>query len=159
LPAHFENLQMTDENHARGTTPAFYNLSVANTFTPRYIAAGLDDLIAICLGAIAAIFLIGEAPVAQTICLVIVYFGYFFAFEATIARTPAKYFAGLIIVRQDGSQASVREAAIRTAFRLIEVNPLFGALPAALCIFFSKHRQRFGDMVAGTLVVMQSNGR
>jgi uncharacterized RDD family membrane protein YckC len=36
----------------------------------------------------------------------------------------------------------------------VEANPiLVGELPAALCVIFSRNRQRFGDKVAGTVVV------
>lgn len=95
-----------------------------------------------------------DLPSLQIAALVVVYFAYYFLFEAAISRTPGKLLTGLVIVRKDGTRATIRDAAIRTAFRVLEVNPaLFGGLPAALSIISSVDHQRFGDKVAGTIVV------
>lgn len=130
------------------------NISTAHTIVPRHAAAILDNLIAIALGALAAKSVSEEFLVAQIVCLVVVFLGYYFAFEAAISRTPGKVLTGLVVVQDDGTRISVRAAAIRTAFRILEVNPvLFGATPAALSILYSRRHQRFGDKVAGTIVV------
>lgn len=45
-------------------------------------------------------------------------------------------------------------ALVRTLLRLIEVDPfLLGGLPAGICVFFTKYKQRLGDMVAGAYVL------
>lgn len=129
-------------------------ISTANTIVPRHVAAMVDNLAAMVLSAIAAKSL--EAfPVALPVTVLLVcYLGYYFVFEAWLSRTPGKYFTGLIVIRKDGGRISLRETAIRTAFRFLEVNPiLLGALPAAASIVFSRHNQRFGDIAAGTIVV------
>lgn len=129
-------------------------ISTSNTVLPRHIAAILDNLLAMLMGLLAAKSISNALPAVQIAAAIVVYFAYYFLFEAAISRTPGKLLTGLIIVRKDGSRASIREAAIRTAFRVLEVNPaLFGGLPAALSIIASVDHQRFGDKVAGTIVV------
>lgn len=83
-----------------------------------------------------------------------VYFAYFFLFEWLFAATPGKLLTGLKIVRLDGEPCGAKEALIRTLTRLIEFNPLLlGGLPAALLAMQSPKRQRWGDRLAGTIVV------
>jgi uncharacterized RDD family membrane protein YckC len=92
--------------------------------------------------------------VLQGPLVIVVWFGYYLALEGLLGRTFGKLLTGLVVVQMNGSRITWKQASIRTAFRIIEVNPiLLGALPAALCAVFSKNRQRFGDRVAGTLVV------
>ncbi|MDQ3819739.1 MAG: RDD family protein, partial [Acidobacteriota bacterium] len=52
------------------------------------------------------------------------YLAYFFIFEALWARTPGKYFQGLLVVNQEGARCTWRGAFIRTLMRVIEANPL-----------------------------------
>jgi uncharacterized RDD family membrane protein YckC len=93
-------------------------------------------------------------PFLQALALVVVFIGYYLVFELLFSRTPGKFVTGLVIVELDGGRCTWRQVLIRTAFRLLEVNPLFlGGLPAALSVIFSKHHQRFGDKFAETLVV------
>jgi uncharacterized RDD family membrane protein YckC len=132
-------------------------LSTAHTIIPRQLAAIADNLIAMILGVCAAKFISHDSPGLQTVCFITIYFGYFFVFEALISRTPGKLLTGLKVVRTNGNRISAWHAAIRTTFRIVEVNPaLLGALPAALSIVFSRHNQRFGDKAAGTIVVRTS---
>lgn len=130
------------------------DISTHNTVLPRHIAAILDNVIAMILGVVAAKSVAEDQYALQSAMFVAGYLSYYFIFEAAIARTPGKLLTGLVIVRTDGSRATVRDAAIRTAFRVLEVNPAcLGAIPAAVCILRSKHHQRFGDKAAGTIVV------
>jgi uncharacterized RDD family membrane protein YckC len=129
-------------------------ISTANTIVPRYVAAFLDNIIAAVLGVVAAKAVSGDLPFVQFGLLVGVYFGYYFLFEGMISRTPGKLVTGLVVTRYDGRRCGWGQAAIRTGFRLLEVNPiLVGALPAALSIICTRHRQRFGDKAARTIVV------
>jgi len=129
-------------------------ISTANTVVPRYIAALLDNVIAMLLAVVAAKMVSDELPVLQLVAAVVVYLGYYFAFEVLISRTPGKLMTGLVVVRTDGSPATLRDTVIRTAMRLLEVNPiLLGGLPAALCVVLTAKHQRFGDKLAGTIVV------
>lgn len=129
-------------------------ISTHDTIIPRHMAAGLDCAI-LFVTSIAAAKLIGnKLPLLQLTAFMIVIPGYYFASEALFSRTVGKWVMGLIVVNYDGSKPSRRAIAVRTLFRFIEVNPLLlGALPAALSVIFSKHRQRWGDRYAKTLVV------
>ena len=63
-------------------------------------------------------------------------------------------FQGLVVRKLDGSRCDWKAALIRSALRLVEVNPLLlGGLPAGLVIIASERKQRIGDLLAGTLVV------
>lgn len=83
-----------------------------------------------------------------------VYLLYFLVQEGAWSTTVGKRLFGLYVLRLDGSQCGWFSAAIRTAARFIEVNPIlpFGALPGAIAVAVSKRRQRLGDMGAGTVV-------
>jgi uncharacterized RDD family membrane protein YckC len=106
------------------------------------------------LGFIAAKNLPTENPYWQTLALIVIYLGYFLVFETFFSRTPFKMLFGLIVLQLDGERLTAAKALIRTLFRVIDANPaLIGGLPAALCIYFSKLKQRWGDMAAGTIVV------
>lgn len=124
------------------------------TVLPRHMAAIMDNLLAIVAAVVAAKATSEEWPILQGVVLVLVYFGYYFAFELAFSRTPGKMLTGLIIVPVDGGKCTWRHTAIRTGFRLLEVNPmLLGAAPAAACIIFSRNHQRIGDRFARTLVI------
>lgn len=129
-------------------------ISTANTIVPRHVAAMVDNVAAMVLSAISAKSLDAFPIAVQVTVLIVCYLAYYFVFEACLSRTPGKFFAGLVVIRRDGSRITARETVIRTAFRFLEVNPiLLGALPAAVSIVFSRHNQRIGDLVAGTIVV------
>ncbi len=132
-------------------------LSPAGTIMPRHLAAIFDNILAAVVGAIVAKQLPADWRVAQAICLLMVYYGYFFFLEKLMSTTPGKLFMGLKIVSYDGEACSWRQIFIRTIFRMIEVNPLLlGAIPAAARILASRDRQRFGDYFADTIVVLRS---
>jgi uncharacterized RDD family membrane protein YckC len=128
--------------------------STANTVVPRYIAAALDNCVAMLLAVITAKSISSNYAIAQALALVAAYLGYYLAFEAIFSRTPGKFLTGLVVVDLYGEKCSLYQTTIRTLFRLLEVNPLLlGAVPAALSVVFSSHHQRFGDKIAKTLVV------
>jgi uncharacterized RDD family membrane protein YckC len=132
-------------------------VSTSNTITPRYLACLLDTVVAGLLAIVTAKSLPDSQPLVQGLCFAGVFLLYFFLFEALLSRTPGKFSTGLRVVRMDGSPISFREAGIRTAMRVLEVNPaLLGCVPAALSVIFSPRNQRFGDKIAGTLVVRNS---
>ena len=144
---------VSDENAAE-VAPFYTAISTANTVTPRYIAAMLDNLIAMLLAVVAAKSISEGMPILQVTALVVVYFGYYFVPECLFSRTPGKLLTGLVVVGLEGERCTWRQIAIRTAFRLLEVNPLLlGAIPSALSVVFSPYHQRFGDKTAETLVV------
>jgi uncharacterized RDD family membrane protein YckC len=129
-------------------------LSTSNTVVPRYIAALMDNLLAMLIAVLAAKFVGFGMPILQGAIAVVVYLGYYFIPELLFSRTFGKFVTGLVVVGVEGERCCGRQIAMRTAFRLLEVNPLFfGAIPAALSILFSRYHQRFGDKFAETLVV------
>ncbi|MEI7685051.1 MAG: RDD family protein, partial [Planctomycetota bacterium] len=86
------------------------------------------------------------------------YFGYFLLSEASFGNTFGKWSMGLCIRSLQGQKCTARQGVIRTLLRPFEVNPIIlGALPAGAAMFFSKRRQRFGDWLAGTVVVRRSS--
>jgi uncharacterized RDD family membrane protein YckC len=69
-------------------------------------------------------------------------------------RTPGKRFLGIRVVRADGGPVGLGGSLVRNVLRALEL-PLAYA-PAILAVALSAHRQRLGDLVAGTLVVRQA---
>lgn len=81
-------------------------------------------------------------------------FGYHTFLEGRFGITLGKWLAGVRVLDMNGGTPGLARGAIRTVFRLIEVNPLlFGGIPAGVVADFSRRRQRLGDMCAKTLVL------
>jgi uncharacterized RDD family membrane protein YckC len=145
-----ESVHGSKENHDESREPAI----PAGPIVPRYVAAALDNVVAMILGVVAAKSASDDLPAVQVALLIGVYLGYYFLFEAVISRTPGKLLTGLVVVRFDGTRCNWYQSAVRTGFRVLEVNPiLLGAIPAALIIACSRWRQRLGDKCARTIVV------
>jgi uncharacterized RDD family membrane protein YckC len=68
-------------------------------------------------------------------------------------RTPGKRMAGARIVTLDGSTPGVGALLMRNVFRLIDQLPAMYVLGLACCMFTSQ-RVRFGDLAAGTVLVI-----
>jgi uncharacterized RDD family membrane protein YckC len=74
--------------------------------------------------------------------------------EGVWGRTLGKLATGTIVVDKDGRRASFPQVLIRTALRLVEVNPFFlGGLPAGVAVLATEHKQRLGDLAAQTYVL------
>jgi len=83
----------------------------------------------------------------------VLYFAYFLMFESIISSTPGKLIFSLRVQHLNGTKCSFRAAVIRTLTRFIEVNPFFfGCLPAAIVVRCSGRNQRWGDLLANTIV-------
>jgi len=94
-----------------------------------------------------------RATVALILALLAV-LAYFPVTEGLWGRSLGKLITGTIVVNKDGDPPGFPKAIIRTLLRLVEVNPfLLGGLPAGIFVFSTEHRQRLGDMLAGTYVV------
>ncbi|WP_442509396.1 RDD family protein [Novipirellula sp. SH528] len=139
------------------TTPLNSNTpadSPEGTTIPRHIAAVLDNVLSMIVAVVAAKQLPDDQPALQIVTMVIAYLAYYFICELAFSSTPAKLMNGLVVRNFDGGRCSVGQTTIRTLMRLIEVNPiLLGGMPAAASILWSRNKQRFGDKVAGTVVV------
>jgi uncharacterized RDD family membrane protein YckC len=81
-------------------------------------------------------------------------FAYYTVLESIWGRTAGKFITGIIVVDENGSVPAIWQVVVRTATRIIEVNPvLFGGLPAGIIADRSRCRQRLGDMLAHTYVI------
>ena len=88
------------------------------------------------------------------VMIVVGYLAYYFVSKLLFSTTIAKFVNGLVVRNFDGGRPTFRQITIRTLMRLIEANPmLLGGLPAAARILWSRDKQRFGDKLAGTIVV------
>ncbi len=137
------------------------------TRPPRYGAAVIDNTLAM-LAALATGGVVGDqfrgliskdlvGPIGLAL-LPLVFLLYYFFFEWLFNATPGKMFAGLTVRQLDGSRCGAKAAFFRTATRLIELNPfVFGCIPAAIIIWRSEKNQRWGDMLANTVVVPRSS--
>ncbi|HET7231078.1 MAG TPA: RDD family protein [Longimicrobium sp.] len=123
----------------------------------RWLATVLDHLLMM-LGVIPAIVL-PEAlmPVALMLWagMALAYFPWL---EGTYGATPGKRAAGLRVVDARGNPPGLAKASIRTALRLLEVNPmLIGGIPAFICVMATRNRQRLGDLAADTFVLLRED--
>ena len=123
----------------------------------RLFAMGIDNLFASIVGILVATKLIKVPPddwPAGWLFVSLAYLAYYFVQEGIWGTTLGKRAFGLWVVCLDGTPAGWLEAWWRTLFRILEVNPLLlGPVPGGLAIARSKHRQRLGDLAAGTVVV------
>jgi uncharacterized RDD family membrane protein YckC len=120
----------------------------------RFFALQIDSAIALILALIAGMKFGSFDPIVSWTAAIVAYFGYYLLSETLFGNTFGKWSMGLCIRTLSGQKCTVRQAVIRSLLRLVEVNPvILGALPAGIAMFFSKRRQRFGDMLAGTVVL------
>jgi uncharacterized RDD family membrane protein YckC len=78
---------------------------------------------------------------------------YFLLTERIWGRSLGKLLTGTVVVDSVGKPPGILKVAVRTALRIVEVNPLLLCLPAAFTFVESKRRQRLGDLLARTYVV------
>jgi len=120
----------------------------------RLIAVFVDHFIAFGLMLLAVALTPESLPIVKASFFFLVYLTYFVVLEGLWSRTVGKFFQGLVVRKLDGTRCDWKAALIRSALRIVEVNPiLLGGLPAGLVIVASKRNQRIGDLLAGTLVV------
>ncbi len=144
-------------------------IALTGTSRPkRYMSAGVDNLGALLLLAVGGVMLTNIAEehfpsipkwiLGGAGCLL--YLVYFFVCEAVFSTTPGKALYGLRVLQLNGERCTWQCALIRTATRLLEVNPLLlGGLPAGIAVIYSRRHQRIGDMLAGTVVTSQHRKR
>jgi uncharacterized RDD family membrane protein YckC len=88
----------------------------------------------------------------QAFIFFVVYVGYFIFFETLWrGQTPGKRYAKIRVIRDDGRNAGLQQAIMRSLLRTID-DILFLGL---LLILFTKQEKRLGDLVAGTIVVQE----
>jgi len=79
--------------------------------------------------------------------------GYYIFFEmAWNGQSPGKRWAGLRVIRTDGTPITLTEAIIRNLVRLIDFLPAYYGV-GVVTMFINEQSRRLGDLAAGTLVV------
>jgi uncharacterized RDD family membrane protein YckC len=87
-------------------------------------------------------------------------FAYFFVQEATGARTLGKRRTNIRVVQLDGSPPTLGQVAIRNALRIFDALPLLYASGLVAVMWSGPGlRQRLGDKVAGTAVILEPGGK
>jgi len=87
-------------------------------------------------------------------------FFYFFAFELSRGQTIGKRQYHLHVVSCDGSPLTSRQVATRNLLRFIDALPIMYASGLiSMMRTGRKRRQRIGDVAAGTMVVLDADGR
>lgn len=104
--------------------------------------------------------LTGEArPWLLAVGLLVVflmYWGYFvFAEMLTNGQSPGKVAMRIRVVKQDGGPITFLDIAIRNILRVVDGLPGIVYLVAGITMFCTRRTQRLGDLVAGTVVVME----
>jgi len=128
---------------------------IGNAGRPRFLASVIDNFIAIVLAIVAVSIVNTNTPWIGGTVLAVTYLSYYLIFEALLSRTPGKYFQGLEVCKLDGTRCGFGAILIRTLMRLFEVNPiLLGALPAGVTILLTWRKQRMGDFLGKSLVIL-----
>ena len=84
----------------------------------------------------------------------IIYWGYYIIFEIFMnGKTPGKKLFGLRTIKENGRAMNIGECVARNLFRIID--NILGIFP----MFFSSRYKRFGDYVAGTIVIKERKGK
>jgi uncharacterized RDD family membrane protein YckC len=124
----------------------------------RNFAFIIENLLACLISILAAGLIHTENPILGGIVVCTSYLAYFFVFEVLWSSTPGKFMQGLVVRNMDGTRCSLKSHLIRTLARILEANPiLLGGIPAALAIISSERKQRIGDVLAGTVVVLRKD--
>ena len=90
------------------------------------------------------------------VALFSIWVGYFAVFEwAWSGQTPGKRWLKLRVIREDGRPITFWEAAARNIVRLFDMEPGIFYSVGLVAVFVSSRDQRFGDLVAGTVVVRE----
>lgn len=83
----------------------------------------------------------------------VIYTSYSICFEAWMASTPGKRLMGCFVLSETLSRAGFLQIVIRNAARMVELEPFLKIWPFLLIVFFTRNRQRLGDLLARTVVV------
>src|SRR5215831_12642973 len=87
----------------------------------------------------------------------VVMWGYFLFFEAlNNGQTPGKRWTGIRVLKDNGLPVGWRESALRNLVRVADVLPPPPCIVGALAVTLSKTGKRLGDLLAGTVVIVDS---
>jgi uncharacterized RDD family membrane protein YckC len=139
--------------------------SVAETYdgsivVRRWLGAWVDFVVLLSLLVVPDYLLGNETYRATLLVWVGLLVAYFPLMESLLGRSVGKFVTRTRVVNANGRNPSIVQSLVRTLFRLIEVNPLLvGGSPAGIAVLLSRHKQRIGDMAAGTYVVLERDAR
>lgn len=85
----------------------------------------------------------------------VVYVTYAACFELATASTPGKRLMGCHVLSEDLTPANPLQIGIRNVSRMVELEPFLKIWPFLLIVFFTRNRQRLGDLLARTITVEQ----
>ena len=92
---------------------------------------------------------------AAIIIVALILYGYFFIFELIMkGRTPGKAAMRIRVIRRDGRAVDLPGILVRNLLRLIDSMPTLYTV-GIICMFVTQDSRRLGDMVAGTVVVVE----
>jgi uncharacterized RDD family membrane protein YckC len=125
----------------------------------RYISSLIDFVIFIPILFIATLLLdyaAYERFLYVSFCLIS---AYFCVAEFFWGRTLGKVIMGIVVVNKFGKYPNIFQVLTRNILRIFEANPFFsiiliGVSPAAILVLITKRKQRAGDMLACTYVVL-----
>ncbi|MCP4427984.1 MAG: RDD family protein [Chloroflexi bacterium] len=81
--------------------------------------------------------------------------GYYIFFEMLWnGQSPGKRWAGLRVIRADGTPITLTESLIRNLVRLVDFLPIYYGI-GVVTMFINEQSRRLGDLAAGTLVVRE----
>lgn len=144
-----ENLELTYELAGAGTRSAAYCIDLLLL----YMALSLLQNVVV--GAAAALpeAWLGYAFALYGLLAFFVITGYFIAFELLWSgQTPGKRAIGIRVVKSGGYALRFGDSLLRNLMRAIDFLPVFYGV-GLLSLLLTRHSQRLGDLVAGTLVV------
>jgi uncharacterized RDD family membrane protein YckC len=166
--AELEHTIAADETHADGPVlVAGYGLA---SLWRRFGALILDMIALTALGSLiliwaanrwkgadaASLHLTGAPLLATTVGTALLGILYFWIMEAIFGATLGKAFLGIQVRRVTGEGPGFRAAFIRTLARLLDVLPAFYLLGWLFAVLSMK-RQRIGDRMAGTVVILRDS--
>lgn len=83
----------------------------------------------------------------------IIYVIYGIAFESTLSTTPGKILLRSMVRLENLEKPGFLQVVVRNITKLLELEPALRIWPFMLVIFFTRNRQRVGDLLARTIVV------
>ncbi len=134
----------------------------------RAVAWGLDGLVKILLLVVTLILLSPLMLLPEVsgvgiglflVALFLLEWGYGVFFETLFSgRTPGKFALDLRVVREDGAPGRFADFLLRNLLRAADFLP-FGFAVGVATMFLDRKLRRLGDLLAGTVVVVEGRGR
>jgi uncharacterized RDD family membrane protein YckC len=94
-----------------------------------------------------------EAVIWAGVTFRLIYAAYCMVFELWLSTTPGKRLMGCYVLSETLTRPNWLQIVIRNVSRIVELEPYLVIWPFLLVIFFTRNRQRVGDLLARTIVV------